>query len=269
VSNWETVAMRKFARRFRLPAEWLLTEREENILDFYAELNLLFSILLICGFFVITLFFGNVYSRLILRHPYVTGVMLLIGLAVSYRKLNKRIVGIQNLDKGIDGERIIAAQLESLKANGCRIFNDLQLGGFNVDFAVICPGGVYAVEVKNHSHPPMSTLKYINGVLRLGNQDKNADIRQAKSGGKTVHDLILAGTRKSIFVTPILAYVDVKMDLDFNQVINSENIILTDDASIYSFFAKLPGKLSIEEVETISSFLDQYVAANELNVGKR
>lgn len=261
--------MKKFVRKFRLPAEWLSTERESKISDFYANLHLFFTYLLLALLFVVTVVFGQSYISLIVRHPYIFGAMLVLCLIYSYRKLNIGIAEIQNLNKGIVGEKIVASQLELLKESGFRVFNDLQLGGFNIDFAVVGPGGIYAVEVKNHAHPPTAVLQYRNGVLKLGNQDKTSSIKQVKSAAWTLHDLIFAGTRKNIFVSPVLCYANTKVDLDYTQVKNKENVFVTDDTTINAFFSSLKHKLSAEDGLSISTFLDQYVAANELQTDRR
>lgn len=44
------------------------------------------------------------------------------------------------------GERIVGEHLKMLMIGGYRVFHDLQFDGFNVDHAVVGPGGVFAIE---------------------------------------------------------------------------------------------------------------------------
>lgn len=58
----------------------------------------------------------------------------------------------RNLTLGLVGERMVAEQLDVLKASGCRVFHDVpgQAGraAFNIDHVVVGEFGVFAVETK-------------------------------------------------------------------------------------------------------------------------
>lgn len=50
-----------------------------------------------------------------------------------------------------DGERIVAEELDKLRAHGAHVFHDVPADRFNIDHVVFCDRGIYAIETKTWS----------------------------------------------------------------------------------------------------------------------
>lgn len=77
---------------------------------------------------------------------------LLASLVFVIRRLLQGIERWRNTWLGCFGERIVAENLEPLKAQGFRVFHDVPAGDsgapFNIDHVVVGPSGVFAIETK-------------------------------------------------------------------------------------------------------------------------
>jgi Nuclease-related domain len=88
------------------------------------------------------------------ERPITTGVwvfhgVLAIGVSIWLgTKLTKAIRRVEQLRLGYEGELAVAQELNQLMSAGYRVYHDFPADGFNVDFVVIGPTGVFAVETK-------------------------------------------------------------------------------------------------------------------------
>jgi hypothetical protein len=78
---------------------------------------------------------------------------LLIVTAVAYvfvaRWLWRQLTNRRNLIVGLEGERFVGEELNTLMREGCYVFHDVQIDdGSNIDHVVVSPSGVYSVNTK-------------------------------------------------------------------------------------------------------------------------
>ncbi|QDV72485.1 nuclease-related domain-containing protein [Botrimarina mediterranea] len=78
---------------------------------------------------------------------------LLIVAAVAYvfvaRRLWGQLTKRRNLIVGLEGERFVGEELNTLMREGCYVFHDVQMDdGSNIDHVVVSPSGVFSVNTK-------------------------------------------------------------------------------------------------------------------------
>lgn len=80
---------------------------------------------------------------------YLLGIFSLLTVSFSLWYLIKTATLVLKRSRhadGFHGERITGDQLSILMLEGYRVFHDLQFDGFNIDHALVGPGGVFTVE---------------------------------------------------------------------------------------------------------------------------
>lgn len=80
------------------------------------------------------------------------GALLIVG-AVAFvfvaRWLWAKMTKRRNLIVGLEGERFVGEELNTLMREGCYVFHDVQMDdGSNIDHVVVSPSGVYSVNTK-------------------------------------------------------------------------------------------------------------------------
>lgn len=151
----------EYRRRFKTPfIQHLLRPPGESLrlrIDALSEklmtdalILLIFS--MIVGFGLWTIF----------KHPFVGGVALALSLPPFLyfaHRLWERLRLLRDCNLGFLGERAVGEELNSLLADGWKVFHDLEFDEypgrktFNVDHVVVGPGGLFAIETKTRSKP--------------------------------------------------------------------------------------------------------------------
>src|SRR5690606_28171996 len=81
-------------------------------------------------------------------NPWPQVVLGALLLGVGALDLYRRWPTLRNLRLGIRGEREVGRMLEETRRLGYHVFHDIPGEGFNVDHALIGPGGIFAIETK-------------------------------------------------------------------------------------------------------------------------
>lgn len=105
---------------------------------------------------------------------------------------------------GLVGEKIIGDELKKLDAN-YTIFQDVHLTGKseNIDFVVVGPTGIHAVEVKNHR----GKVEFNGDVLTLNTRPFEKDfLRQSMREATSLNDFLVTTGLRNVFVNPILVF---------------------------------------------------------------
>jgi hypothetical protein len=133
-------------------------------------------------------------------------VIFLFFLLIS-RTVNEYIRIALRYKKGIRGEDQLANEFHNLP-NGYTVFQDVKLPNTqrNIDFVVVGPTGIYAIEVKN-----------VNGIISFDGQNlfcnkqllerKNV-IQQVRDEYWGLHDYLVKNLGSDIFVTPLLVFTN-------------------------------------------------------------
>jgi len=83
--------------------------------------------------------------------PLLVGALAAALSAVAGAKIVMARKELRDRRLGVDGEVVVAAMLERLRAHGYEVFNDIEGDGFNIDHVVVGPGGVFVIETKTIS----------------------------------------------------------------------------------------------------------------------
>lgn len=116
---------------------------------------------------------------------------------------------VRRLKLARDGERVVGQYLDLLRAKGYQVFHDLIGENFNVDHALIGPGGVFTVETKTHSKPAKgpAEVRYDGArVVVAGFSPERDPVVQAKAQARWLRELLLESTGKSFEVQPVVLY---------------------------------------------------------------
>lgn len=168
---------------------------------------------------------------------------LLITVLFIYRALKYQEKRGDNYDKGDNGEIKIEEILKNLP-DTYFVFPDIKkTPNSNIDFVVVGPTGIYALEVKNHKYARIGfDGKHLTSNSKYwGNKDDlSQTINNATFLGEYLKNKM---NNKSLFVKPVLVFTG-RMDLHFGfkkvkkvaQVICKEYLIelLTSEKSIFS-----------------------------------
>ena len=99
--------------------------------------------------------------------------------------------------------------LETLRAQGFRVFHDIPGDGFNVDHLIVGPKGVFTVETKTLSKPLRgeSKIAFDGDEITIGGyQPDRNPIVQARAQAAWVRDLVFETTGRRISVHPVVVY---------------------------------------------------------------
>ena len=108
---------------------------------------------------------------------------------------------------GITGERSMGQQLETLRAKSYRVFHDLEEDGFNIDHALIGPGGVFAVETKTRSKNGTQEVVYDGERLTVAGHTPDRDpLVQAKATARRLREILKQQTGQDVRVKPIVVF---------------------------------------------------------------
>ncbi|MDD3102115.1 MAG: nuclease-related domain-containing protein [Patescibacteria group bacterium] len=148
--------------------------------------------------------------------------------------------------RGRWGEKDVLDELKKLP-NEYTIFQDVQFpeSRGNIDFVLIGPTGIFALEVKSH----IGFVGYHNDELTLNNwifKEKNI-LKQAFSGAMQLHDYLKFKIGKDIFVNAALVFSHrlAKMRFGFNPV---DNVFVVQKAFLLQLITQQPPRLDPQTI---------------------
>lgn len=129
----------------------------------------------------------------------ITRIFQMVG--VSSKNVWGAIHDFFHAENGLEGEDAIRQSLAALP-DTYSVFRGIQPEGtFDVDFTVVGPNGVFAVEVKSHS----GELQFHSGSLGL------KMVRQARKEAMAMHRFLLQNWKTKLFVYSFLALSRAKI----------------------------------------------------------
>jgi len=160
---------------------------------------------------------------------------------------------------GLLGEQSVAEQLQSLFAEGYRVFHDVPGDGkWNIDHVVVGPSGVFAIETKSRTKRPRQTGERDHEAVFDGSgiqfphyKDAKAP-EQAQRNAKWLSDMLAKATGERSAVRPIVALPGWWVTLKANS-----DIKVLSGKQVPGFIMKEPPKLSGKMIQQISYQLDQ------------
>jgi Nuclease-related domain len=136
-----------------------------------------------------------------------TALTVIFALFALYRwfKFKPRML---ELKLGVRGEREIGRMLEHLRVLGYVPFHDIPCKGFNIDHALIGPGGIFAIETKTRSkHRGSSEVEYDGKrVLVDGIAPDRDPVAQVEGNANHLQQLMKDMTGRDIDVRPVVLF---------------------------------------------------------------
>lgn len=180
-----------------------------------------------------------------------SSAIVVTGLAViSYLRI---IPKARNLVRGERGERVVAEQLEDLRASGFRCFHDIVRDGFNIDHVVVGPPGVFVVETKYRSGSGVIEFRNGKGIFVAGREEERDPLKQARGNAREIRKLIQRDTGLERYVKPLVVFVgDWRVKDDWQ---NTDVRVITADGIGRYFARQDQPELTRREIELICSHL--------------
>lgn len=203
-----------------------------------------------CGV-VLTVVVGAVVQS-VLREPAITAlVVAAIGLAQLTGFLQNSTV--RSWGVGAEGERMTAAALEPLGAEGFVILHDRKVTGYggNLDHLVIGPTGLWAVETKN-----LAGKVVIRGeTLRIGGHRRDKIIDQVKQEATIIQAVLGESLAvRGLRVTPVICLHRGELPF-FNKSVRG--VRLASGRQLVKMLRAGNQALSASEVEALAREADQ------------
>lgn len=145
---------------------------------------------------------------------YLLGTFSLATVAFALWNLVKAAILMEQRRRhslGYQGERLVGEHLNLLTMEDYRIFHDLQFEGFNIDHAVVGPGGVFTIETKTC---PRRKVQEANRALNFDGERlhwpngkiNELGIKQASERSETLQQWLGSELGKPIEVHPMLVF---------------------------------------------------------------
>ena len=134
-------------------------------------------------------------------------------------------------------------------------FDDLLLGGVNVDHVVVGPGGVFAIETKAFSIFGSGVACVgKDSMLQLGGKSAFKDpFKQTRHSAALVSEELKRWTQRGLWVQPVLVLPGWRIDSPKSET----TVFLLNEDSIPEFFRSRERVLTNEQIRDICSHLDR------------
>lgn len=229
--------------------------------------------------FSLGIFLGVLGGHFLARfYPYPQIASLLLVLSTVWYFvgwIRTTIPMVSNLNRGLDGERVVADCLDELRAHGYRVFHDIPSerdGGANVDHLAIGPGGIFVIETKTRSLPETrpAVVTYDGRTLLVDGYAPDRDpIAQVKAIAREVCEWLRAETSRDVspLVRPVVVFPGWKIDERRRKRPYYEWVLHT--GSLLKWIRNEPPKLAPEDIALYSLRIDQRVRRREAEALRR
>ncbi len=202
------------------------------------------------------------YFRPTLPDPLSMTLFALCMVGYSVFQLARVRRKMHRLKLGRDGEKIVAEQLDELKAKGCRVLHDIAATGFNVDHVVISPQGIFAVETKTISKPIAKgkEAKVIFDGKKLlvdGIAMTRDPLTQAKANASWLQNLLFESTGKKFYVRPVVVFPGWYVENASGDVY--KDVWVLNPKALLTFIPNKREVLKPDEVQMATYHLTRYI----------
>jgi len=171
----------------------------------------------------------------------------------------RKIIALRPLRLGLLGEQSVAEQLQSLLADGYRVFHDVPSDGkWNIDHVVVGPAGVFAIETKSRTKRPGKKGERDHEAVFDGKAihfpwgyDTDA-LEQARRNARWLAGTLSKATGERVTAQPIVALPGWLVTLKANS-----DVKVLSGKQVPGFVAKEPARLPGKVIQQIAYQLDQ------------
>ncbi len=171
--------------------------------------------------------------------------------------------GLDNLRQGLDGEIVVAQELNQLMREGFWVYHDVPAKGFNIDHVVVGDTGVFAIETKARRKPTTNdsradaSVEYDGECLKFPGWIDSKSLAQAQRQAGWLKKWLQESTgEQGIPIYPVLAlpgwYVKVTANLS-----RKPNAVVVINPKNRARFRKGAGNLSQAQIQRIVFQLDR------------
>jgi len=160
---------------------------------------------------------------------------------------------------GLLGEQSVAEQLQTLLAEGYRVFHDIPGDGkWNIDHAAVGPAGVFAIETKSRTKRPGKAgerdheAEFDGKAIRFPSGYDAEAPEQARRNAKWLANMLSKSTGERVTVQPIVALPGWWVTLKANS-----DVKVLSGKQVPGFIAAEPPKLSAKVIQQIAYQLEQ------------
>jgi hypothetical protein len=201
---------------------------------------------------------------------------LFTGLAVAAsvyatRKFTKLRARFRRMVLGRDGERVVAEELEKLRADGAEVIHDVPAPGFNIDHVVLSRRGIYAIETKTWSKPQTGNARIHltqAGIVANGHRPSRDPIAQAEAAAQWLTRLLEDSTGKRFAVRATVLFPGwfiERMSPTWRRT--PELPWVLEPKALASFIEREPQDITESELRLAASSLAQYVRNASVRTG--
>lgn len=187
-------------------------------------------------------------------------LLAFISLLIFFRLMNS----IKAYWQGMEGERRVREEIEPLLKEGYEIINDLPANGFNIDFVVVGPTGIYVIEVKNPTKRSVNPkVQYQDEQIFINSKPlkhKNP-VTQARGNAAWISKLLKNVKNAEItFVKPVILFPEFMVDEYVRDI-----WIMNPKRFVCEYVKKAPHVLNPQEVQELYRLLRMHVISRTSN----
>lgn len=193
------------------------------------------------------------------RHFPVFATLAAVGIGlVAFTRSRRAYVQIHRLKLGLKGERAVGQRLQAdLLPLGYTIIHDICFDGFNIDHAIIGPGGVYAVEVKTRTKRHGDARVSYDGkqILVDGYSPDRDPVAQTQGVARKLAEILVEYTGRSLDVRPVVIFPGWFIEPQPSGV----DVWVLNENAFIKFISNERLRLGQDEVRVLSEGLARYV----------
>jgi hypothetical protein len=154
-------------------------------------------------------------------------------------------------------ERNVAEHLDELRQRGARVFNDVHIGGKNVDHVVICTHGIYVIEAKTWQKPwDTATIQlYGEQAIHVDVAPDCNPVRQASSAARWLEGFFDEAMDRPATVRGVVVFPRAWVPQASAQGV----VCLSDPKTLPSFIRRQPQVLDARTVKTAAAYLSRHL----------
>ena len=183
----------------------------------------------------------------------------------------KSVRGAKNIREsrhGHEGERVVAAVLETIRLDGFSVFHDIIGPNFNADHLLVGPRGVYVIATRTIARPHSRTaMIWYDGetVSVAGLTPERDPVKQASALARSMADLVSESCGRAYAVRPVVFYPGWSVERPHNL---RPDVWVLNPKALPVLMQNEPVSLEDDEVNLIAFHLSRYVRA-EIDRGSR
>lgn len=158
--------------------------------------------------------------------------------------------------RGLEGKERVGEELEPLIRSDCHVLSDISGDGFNIDFLLIGPSGIYVIEVRNTPGSEGEKISYDGENIFLGGRVLNNPNPAAEARNRAfwVRRYLKAVKETDENIKPVVLFPDAEVANDETCV--SSDLWILNPGRFRDHY--LPGQKQVFSAEKIKEILSVF-----------